>query len=136
MYFEVQVQVTTMDDRGKMKEVQENYMVDGCEFFAQAEQAIMQHYEGDCDVLAIKKSRVREFINDKKLDSEDIYVTTITQTYDINGKTTKMKYKVALYATSIQEATQRTQHYMAQGLDDMVCEEMKKTDFIEVLTYN
>ena len=136
MYFEVQIQVTTMDDRDKMKEVQENYMVDGCEFFAQAEQAIMQHYEGDCDVLAIKKSRVREFINDKKLDSEDIYVTTITQTYDINGKTTKMKYKVALYATSIQEATQRTQHYMAQGLDDMVCEEMKKTDFIEVLTYN
>lgn len=136
MYFEVQIQVTTMDDRGKMKEAQENYMVDGCEFFAQAEQVIMQHYDGDCDVLAIKKSRVREFINDKKLDSEDIYVTTITQTYDINGKTTKMKYKVALYATSIQEATQRTQHYMAQGLDDMVCEEMKKTDFIEVLTYN
>ena len=54
----------------------------------------------------------------------------------MNGKTTKMKYKVALYATSIQEATQRTQHYMAQGLDDMVCEEMKKTDFIDVLIYN
>jgi hypothetical protein len=136
MYFEVQMSITTTDDRGKIKEVQENYMVDGCEFFAQAEQAIMQHYNGDCDVLAIKKSKVREFINDRKSEEEDIYVTTITMTYEMNGKTTKMKYKVALYATSIQEATQRTQHYMAQGLDDMVCEEMKKTDFIDVLIYN
>jgi len=136
MYFEVQVGITIIDDRGKPKDVQENHIIDGCEFFAQAETAIMQHYEGDCDVLAIKKSKIREFINDKKSEEEDIYVTTITQTYEINGKTTKMKYKVALYATSIQEATQRTQHYMAQGLDDMVCEEMKKTDFIDVLIYN
>lgn len=136
MYFEVQTSVIVTDEKGKTKEVQENYMVDGCEFFAQAEQVIIQHYDGNCDVLAIKKSKVREFVNDKTLDNEDIYVTTITQTYEFNGKMTKMKYKVALYATSIQEATQRTQHYMAQGLDDMVCEEMKKTDFIEVLKYD
>lgn len=136
MYFEVQTSVVVTDEKGKTKEVQENYMVNGCEFFAQAEQVIMQHYNGKCDVLAIKKSKVKEFVNDKKREDEDIYVTTITQTYEINGKNVKMKYKVALYATSIQEATQRTQHYMAQGLDDMVCEEMKKTDFIDVLEYN
>lgn len=136
MYFEVQVGITIIDEKGKQKDVQENHIIDGCEFFAQAETAIMQHYEGDCDVLAIKKSKIKEFINDKKSEDEDIYVTTITQTYELNGKTTKMKYKVALYATSIQEATQKTQHYMAQGLDDMVCEEMKKTDFMDVLTYN
>ena len=136
MYFEVQASVVVTDNKGKTKEVQENYMIDGCEFFAHAEQVIIQHYKGKCDVLAISKSKVREFINDKKHDDEDIYVTTITQTCEINGKTKKLKYKVALYATSIQEATQRTQHYMAQGLDDMVCEEMKKTDFIEVLKYD
>ena len=136
MYFEVQVGITIIDEKGKQKDVQKNHIIDGCEFFAQAETAIMQHYEGDCDVLAIKKSKIKEFINDKKSEDEDIYVTTITQTYEINGKTTKMKYKVALYATSIQEATQKTQHYMAQGLDDMVCEEMKKTDFMDVLIYN
>ena len=42
-------------------------------------------------------------------------------------------YKVALFAVSTTNANKIIQGYMAQGLENMDCEEIKKTSFIDVI---
>lgn len=94
------------------------------------ETTVRQHIE-DGDVIAIRQSNLREFANDP-IEDADIYFATIEDTFvsDLGDEKTT-KYKVALYAKSTTEANKVINEFMKQGLNDMKCTEIKKTNFIE-----
>ena len=134
-YFEISVKNNVIDKKGNDKEVVNKYVVEGCELFAEAEQKGLSMPLNDPDVVAIRQSAIKEFANDPTGgEGEAIYIATIVDTFiKENGDEKKTKYKVALFAVSTTNANKIVQEYMAQGLENMDCEEIKKTSFIDVI---
>lgn len=135
MYYEISIKNTVIDKKGNDKEVVNKYIVEDCELFAEAEQKGLTMPLSNPDVVAIRQSAIREFANTPSGgEGEAIYIATIVDTFiKDNGDEAKTKYKVALYALSVTNANKVVQEYMAQGLADMDCEEIKKTSFIDVI---
>lgn len=135
MHFEISVKNIKQDKNGNDKEVVDKYIVENQELFAEAEQKGLELPLRDPDVVAIRISAIREFANEPSgQDGEAIYIATIVDTFvDENGKEKKTKYKVALYALSTTNADKIVSEYMAQGLDDMECEKIEKTSFVDVI---
>ena len=135
MFYEIGVKNTILDKNGNEKEVTNKYIVKNQELFAEAEQKGLELPLTNSDVIAIKRSKIREFANEPTdAADEAIYIATIVDTITKdNGDEKKMKYEVALYAVSVTDANKVVQSYMAQGLADMECEGIKKTSFIEVI---
>lgn len=130
MYYETTVRHDIIKPDGTTKEGNEKLIVRTCNTFAEAELRSLQHIE-DGDVIAIKQSNLREFANDPIKDA-DIYFATIEDTFVSElGDEKTTKYKVALYAKSTTEANKVINEFMKQGLNDMKCTEIKKTNFIE-----
>lgn len=135
MFFEVSVKRTVMDDKGRDKQIVEKLIVENCEFFAEAEAKALQEFNSECDVVAIKISSLKEFVNREDDIDFNIYFSTIESGYvDVNtGKEVEFKYKVAVFAQSIEEAQVKTKEYMRQGLDDMTLVSIKKTKFTTLI---
>ena len=135
MYYEISVKNNIIDKKGNDKEVVSKYIVESCELFAEAEQKGLSLPLNDPDVVAIRQSAIREFANDPTgMEGEAIYIATIVDTFiNEDGGEKKTKYKVALYALSVTNANKVVQDYMAQGLENMECEAIKKTSFIDVI---
>lgn len=135
MYFEIGVKNTIVDKNGNDKVVVSKYIVENQELFAEAEKKGLELDLTAPEVVAIRISQIREFVNKPSgNEGEAIYIATIVDTVlTDSGEEKKMKYKVALYALSTTNATKVVNDYMAQGLDDMECQEIKKTTFVEVI---
>lgn len=134
MWYEVKLKVTKQDNKGNDKEIAESFACD-VELFAQAEQKGMEQYNGECDVVAIKRSNVREFANDRDTSkAQNIYKATIEDTFvSDDGSEKKTKYHVALFATDVREATSIAESYMAQGLNDMTLVSVSKTSLLDII---
>lgn len=132
MLYEITTKVRKIQEDGSEKEVTERYITD-CELFAEAEHAGMHsytdyHQEGD--VVAIKRSNVREIVNED--DDKDYYykATIVTKAIDDKENEKEQKYYVLIRADSVADATNKANEYMTQGLDDMVLDSMIKTKII------
>jgi phosphopantetheine adenylyltransferase len=136
MYYELSLKVTKTNEQGNDKEIKEKYFVDGCELFAEAELKGIQLYNNECEVISIKQSKVREFINERNENKEEIiYIAVIEDSYvnENNGETKKMKYEVGLFAEDMKNASRITHEYMKQGLNDMELVRIYKTNFLEII---
>lgn len=135
MFFEIGVKHTVVDKKGNDKEVISKYIVENQELFAEAEQKGLELNLNCPDVVAIRISQIREFANEPSgQEGEAIYIATIVDTIlTDSGDEKKTKYKVALYALSTTNANKVINEYMAQGMSDMECEEIKKTTFVDVI---
>ena len=63
MLYEIKVKYNALDEKGKEKEITEQYLFD-CELHAEAECKGMEINNGNCDVTAVKRSRIIEVINE------------------------------------------------------------------------
>lgn len=140
MFYQVKVKYDKIAENGKQVVETEDYLVNNCVLHAEAEAKLLQYgidysFE-NFDVTAVKRSKIREFVNDCE-DDNDIYVSTIVDVFidENTGKEKETKYQVGVYATSVDDATKKTNEYMRQGLNDchLVC--VKKTKIVEVLEY-
>lgn len=131
MYYEATIKTVHPDEHGVIKEFTEKVIVENCNLFAEAEMKLMKHRE--CEVTALKRSAIKEFVNTSN-DGEYIFIATITASYvDDNGKDKEMQYKVALWADDITKAHNITKEYMRQGLDDMELKGINQTKFNELI---
>lgn len=130
MLYEITTKVRKLQKDGSEKEVTERYITD-CELFAEAEHAGMHSYadyQQEGDVIAIKRSNVREIVNEGD-DKDYYYKATIVSKYvDDNEK--EQKYYVLIRANNIVEATGKANEYIAQGLDDMSLDGITKTKIL------
>lgn len=134
MFYELSLKRNTVSEIGVQKEVSEKYIIEGAELFCEAEAKALEYFNGECNVTAIKQSKIRGFINNAEIDNE-IYLSCVADVYvdEKSGKEKELKYVVAVFATSVDDATKKTLEYMKQGLNDFVLNSVKKTKFIEVI---
>lgn len=136
MYYEVTDRVKRVKDDGTEKEVNERYITD-CLTFAEAEQKGMEMYAAsntDGDVVAVKRSNVKEIVNENE-EKQHYFKATIVDTF-IDDKTEKekeLRYYVLIRADDISEATSKANEYMRQGLQDMRLDGIVKTNILELL---
>lgn len=132
MLYEITTKVRKIQEDGSEKEVTERYITD-CELFAEAEHAGMHShadYQLEGDVVALKRSNVREIVNED--DDKDYFYKAkiVTKTIDDNENEKEQKYYVLIRADSLIEATNKANEYKKQGLDDMSLDGMVKTSII------
>ena len=139
MFYHVKVQFSSVNVNGvKIKEKHE-VLVDNCEFFAEAEQKVLDEFiyagTGDVEVTNMKRSNIMEFTNSPQGGNDDnIYTATIVSIFvEENGKEKETKYHVGVFAKSVNEATSIVQQYMKMGLLDMRLVSVKETKIEQVL---
>lgn len=135
MFHEVILSRTIQDNKGFDKSVTEKYFTENKEFLAESEQALMQEFNGECEVTMVKQSKLREFVNGRENDDQSIYIITLESLFvnESTGEETTTKYNVGLFATSIPEATAIAMDYCAQGLEDLSLVSVKRTKWIDVI---
>ena len=135
MYYETTDRVKRVKDDGTEKEVNERYITD-CLTFAEAEQKGMEAYSADNtdgDVVAVKRSNVKEIVNENE-DKQHYFKATIVDIFtDDNGNEKELKYYVLIRADNLTEATAKANEYMRQGLEDLRLDGIVKTNILELL---
>lgn len=133
MYFETAIKRT---DKDKGKEVTERFIVKGVELFAEAEATMLADFSNECNVIAIKQSKIKDIINSRMDDEEDIYYATLEQYYiSETGDEKSTKTDVALFAKDMTDAKSKLDAYLKQGLQDMSIFKITKTKFLDVIDY-
>ena len=135
MYYEITDRVKRVKDDGTEKEVNERYITD-CLTFAEAEQKGMEAYSDyslDGDVVAVKRSNVKEIVNENE-EKQHYFKATIVDIFtDDNGNEKELKYYVLIRADNLTEATSKANEYMRQGLEDLRLDGIVKTNILELL---
>ena len=107
MIYEVQLQYTTIDNKGNDKVVREKYLVENIETFAEAEAKGYEWCDGetDLDVIAVKRSKVKEIVNTRQSMEDLIWLAELQDTFTTDdGEEKYMKYKVILFAKTFDHA--------------------------------
>ena len=135
MIFEIAIQRIVIDKKGNDRNVTEKWFVENCELFGEAEMKGLELYTNNADVVAVKISSILEFVNRRTLEEQSIFVATIENVITSeDGDEKVMKYKVALFAKDIHDATRITSEYMRMGISDMSLVGIKRTKFIDILS--
>lgn len=133
MYFEA---VIKRNDENKGKEVTERFIVKGVELFAEAEATMLAEYQNECNVVAVKQSKIKDIVNSRMDENEDIYYATLEQYYiSETGDEKSIKTDVALFAKDMTDAKSKLDAYLKQGLQDMSIFKITKTKFLDVIDY-
>ena len=135
--YEVKYSYTTIDNKGNDKVVKNTIICEHAASFGDAEEMAYNFANGetDLDVIAVKRSSIKEIINRRASDNDKIFTATIVDTCHIDGKDEPVenKYILALYAEDINQAHSIVREYMKQGLNDMELVGLKCTKYLEIL---
>lgn len=135
MIHEVTIAFTVAGKNGEGKTVKEQYLVDNRNLFAEVEDAMYVGFDGykDLDVIAVKRSRIKEIINTRQSEDDLIWMAELQDTFvDDDGKEKYIKYKVVLYSKTFDTAKAFISEYIKQGYN-LVLVSLKLTKFEEVL---
>lgn len=133
MYYEVTLKVTKQDNKGNDKEVKENFLVENAELWQEVENRALELYNGEADIVAMKRSSVIEVVNEKKEDTPIFKAKLISTYVDEKGKEKEKSWVVALFATDMNEANKKMQEYIKQGMEDLTLREIKQTNLLEII---
>lgn len=135
MFYESVSKRTIIDQKsGNDKDINERFIVKNCELCAECEQKILEYWNGECDVVSVKQSKIREFINERNSEEQSIFLATIEDVYiDDDGEEKTTKYIVGLFSVSVEESTKMVVDYMKQGLSNLRLTSIKKTKIVDVL---
>lgn len=138
MYYLIKAKYHSLNDRGKNVTKKEEYLVNNCIYHAEAEQKGYEYsseYQlDDFDVTAVKRSNIREFVNEDDGYDNTIYQATIVDIFlTDDGVEKETKYYVGIYAQDINDATKKVKEYMQQGIQDMRLIKVEETKIQQVL---
>lgn len=138
MNWEASISTTVVNDKGNDKVLKRSFILENYESFLDVEKKLYEEFgaETGFEVLAIKKSKLREIVNERPAGDEDckVFFATICDFFtDDNDVTKEIKYTVALFAHDINEAHQAVKQYMSQGLEDMELKQLKETKINDVI---
>lgn len=131
MYFETSIKRT---DNDKDKEVTEKFIVSGAMLFSEVEATMLTEYSNECNVIAIKQSKIKDIVNSRTSEDDDIYYATLESFYmSESGEEKSSKNDVALFAKDMTDAKAKLDSYMKQGLSDMAIVKIVQTKFLDVI---
>lgn len=135
MIHEVTIAFTVDGKNGKEKTVKEQYIVDNRNLFAEAEGAMYVSFDGykDLDVIAVKRSRIKELANSRTNEDEKMFIATLVDIFhDPEGNDKEIKYQVAFYSQNMSTAWAFIREYISQGYNmKIAC--IKETKFIDIV---
>lgn len=132
MLYEFKLKVNKVNEKGDEKEVTEHYITDD-ELFGHVELKGNELYNGECDVFAISRSKIREIVNEKQEDEFFYKVTLVEIFVDENGKEKENKYYVLIAAKDMDDANRKAAEYMKQWLQDMKLDAIAKTKILDLI---
>ena len=133
MFYEGTIKVTKMDEKGNDKEVKESFIVENSELFGEVEQKLLELYNGECEVIAIKRANIMEIVNQPFEDSKIFKAKLISIFVDDKGKEKETSYYVLLFAKDTEQAIAIMKMYVESGLQDLGIKAIVETKFLEVL---
>lgn len=135
MFYEVTSKRTVMDLKGNDKLIAEKYLVENVEFFAEAERKMLEYFNNENEVTAIKQHKLKEFVNKRTTETQTIFFATLESIFvdELTGEYKATKYVVGLFAESIDEAYIIVNEFMKQGLENLVLVGIKKTKIVELI---
>lgn len=135
MFYEVTSKRTVMDLKGNDKLIAEKYLIENIEFFAEAEQKMLEYFNNENEVPAIKQHKLKEFVNKRTTETQTIFFATLESIFvdELTGEDKATKYVVGLFAENIDDAYVITNKYMSQGLENLVLVGIKKTKIVELI---
>lgn len=135
MIYEGTIQYITIDNKGNDKSKKETYVIENQNFFAEVENVLHTEFEAhtDLDVIAIKRSKVREIVNTRRDADDRLWMAEMQDVFtDDEGEEKEIKYKVLLYAHSFDDAKSIVTQYAMQGFN-MLLVSLKLTKFVDVI---
>lgn len=133
MLYEVSSKRTIIDKNGRDKALTEHFVVSNCMLFAEAETAVLAE-NLNCDVVAVSRSAIAEFINRRSDDEQKIFLAFIEVADELEEKTSKKV--VALFAKDVADATRQSLEYVSKSINNETLIGVKKSKFLDVIKYN
>ena len=140
MFYHIKISYESLNEKGENVNKNEEYLVKDCELHAEAEQCgyeyASEYQFNEPDIMSVKRSNIREFVNEVSSEDETIIYDAIIADVYINEKTGKekeLKYHVGVFAKSMSDATKKVYEYMNQGLNDMRFIGVKETKIVEII---
>ena len=135
MLYETQVQFTTVDAHGNDRVVKQKFIVKDAEMHGEAEDITYEECQGltDVDVVAVKRSKIKEILNTRQSDGDSIFIADVADvTVDENGEEKELVYKMAFFAITADAAFNFIMAYLRQGYN-MTLVGLKKTKFKDTI---
>lgn len=134
MLYEVSSRRTIIDRKGNDKSITEHFLVDKAEIFADAERAVFDLFNGENDVIAIKRSGIADIANDRENDEQSLYLATFEQTdVDDKGNESKSRRVVVFHDDGLQSATSAALKYADSDMGDLTLIGIRKSKFENVI---
>lgn len=129
MFYEAKIKYLSGD--GKVKKDTALFL---CEFFAEAEHVAHELYKDfdESDVFAIKRSSIKEIVNENDADIEKSFVLTLKSVFvdENTGKQKFTTYNVLIFAEDIDSAKKIADDYIKQGLEDLIFVGIKESPIV------
>jgi hypothetical protein len=116
--YEIQITFVKVDSKGNDRNVKESLILEHAESFADAEQIGYDYGSGltGLDVVAIKRSKIKEIANERTSDDEKIFLATLVDVFlNEDGTEKEMKYTIAFFSKSMASANAYINEYAKQG---------------------
>lgn len=135
MFYEVVSKRIGQDAKGNDKEITEKFMFENLELFGEAENKMLEFYNNENEVTAIKQSKLMEFVNRRSDEKQAIYFATLESSFidEDTGAEKAIKYLVGVFAMALEDATIILNEYIKQGMEDFVLVGIKKTKIVDLL---
>ena len=133
MMYEVKLKVERENKKGELKQVSEHYIIDGIDLFCEAEAKAFELYNGECDVFAINRSKIREIVSQKEEEKPFFKATLIDVFTNDDGTEKETPYPVLVCAEDLKEAHKLMEEYIKGGMQDFRLEGIVKTKILDVL---
>lgn len=131
MFYELTLQVDKLNEKGEEKRVIERYITEDL-LFAGTEAKGLHLYKGECDVTAIKRSKIMEVINEKE-DEKPFFKAIVYDVFtDDEGNEKETDYYLLVCAKDIKNATEKVLDWMKQGYN-MELKSISKTKILDIL---
>jgi hypothetical protein len=135
MIYEATITYVEIDDKGNDKNVKKNILVDEYEFFGECEALIMELFDDytSLDVIAIKRSKIREILNKRDNENQKLYIATLSNSFvDEDGNEKETNYPVVFFADDMDNAYVFITEYIKQGYN-LILVGLRKSNFKDII---
>lgn len=133
--YEIKISYTTIDEKGNDKQKSENLILENAESFADAEQMGYDYGSGltALDVVAVKRSKIKEIANERTSDDEKIFLATLVDIFlEDDGTEKPIRYTIAFFSKTMASANAYITEYTKQGYN-MSITKIIESNFNDVL---
>lgn len=131
MFYEVTLSVDKLNEKGEPKRCIEKYITDKM-LFAEAEAISLALYNNECDVTAIKRSKISEIINDKEEDKPFFKAVVCTVITNEDGSEKEVDSHILVCEKDVKSATEKVVEYAKRNFG-MELKSISRTKILDFL---